>query len=136
MNDAPAGPGSLHAWRDRFAAELTLYLKERREFVIGLHADLDPLVDEVVNLTLAGGKRLRPAFCYWGFRGGGGPDGPPIVRAALALELLHSFALLHDDIMDGSVTRPPPPTASGAVSDRPARARWRGAPAGLRLTGG
>ena len=50
----------------------------------------------------AGGKRIRPAFCYWGYRAAGGADGEPIVRAAAALELLHTMALIHDDLMDGS----------------------------------
>lgn len=63
------------------------------------------LVDEMWRLTAAGGKRLRPAFCYWGFRAAGGADGPEIVRAASSLELLHTFAIVHDDIMDAADER-------------------------------
>jgi geranylgeranyl diphosphate synthase type I len=56
--------------------------------------------------VMAGGKRLRPAFCHWAFVGAGGdPDDQRVVDAGAALELLHTFALIHDDIMDGSVTR-------------------------------
>ena len=62
-------------------------------------------IDEVIRLVGAGGKRLRPAFCYWGFRAAGGADGEPIVRAAAALELLHTMALIHDDLMDRSSER-------------------------------
>jgi geranylgeranyl diphosphate synthase type I len=58
------------------------------------------------DLVLAGGKRLRPAFCHWAYLGAGGrPDDPAVVDAGAALELLHTFALVHDDIMDGSATR-------------------------------
>jgi len=58
------------------------------------------------SLVRAGGKRLRPAFCYWAFVGAGGdPDDPDIVDAGAALELLHSFALVHDDVMDDSRRR-------------------------------
>ena len=54
----------------------------------------------------SGGKRLRPAFCYWGFRAAGGqPDDPAVVDAGAAFELLHAFALIHDDVMDGSALR-------------------------------
>ena len=67
-------------------------------------ADLVPLVDALTDLV-AGGKRLRPAFCYWGWRGAGGADCEEIVRAATALELLQACALIHDDVMDGSDTR-------------------------------
>ena len=58
------------------------------------------------DLVAAGGKRLRPAFCYWAFVGAGGaPDDPTVVDVGAALELLHTFALVHDDVMDGSDTR-------------------------------
>jgi geranylgeranyl diphosphate synthase type I len=63
------------------------------------------LVDEMWRLTAAGGKRLRPAFCYWGYRAAGGRDGPAILRAAASLELLHTFAIVHDDIMDAADER-------------------------------
>jgi geranylgeranyl diphosphate synthase type I len=63
------------------------------------------LIDEMWRLTAAGGKRLRPAFCYWGFRAAGGAHGPEIVRAAASLELLHTFAIVHDDIMDAADER-------------------------------
>ena len=58
------------------------------------------------DLVLAGGKRLRPAFCHWAYVGaGGGADDQAVIDAGAALELLHTFALVHDDIMDGSATR-------------------------------
>lgn len=68
------------------------------------------LIDELRGVTTAGGKRLRPAFCYWGYRAAGGSHGEPIVRAAASLELLHTFALVHDDIMDESDQRRGRPT--------------------------
>ena len=69
-----------------------------------------PLISEIAGLIEAGGKRLRPLFCYWGYRAAGGTHGAPIVRAAAALELLHTFALVHDDIIDGSTERRGRPT--------------------------
>jgi len=68
------------------------------------------LIDELWRMISAGGKRLRPAFCYWGYRAGGGEHGAQIVRAAGGLELLHTFALVHDDIMDTSDERRGQPT--------------------------
>ncbi len=57
-------------------------------------------------LVMSGGKRLRPAFCAAGLLGAGGSlDDPLLIDAAAALELLHTFALVHDDVMDGSRTR-------------------------------
>lgn len=58
------------------------------------------------DYVLSGGKRLRPAFCYWAFVGAGGdPDDPMVVDAGAALEMLHTAALIHDDIIDGSDLR-------------------------------
>jgi geranylgeranyl diphosphate synthase type I len=54
----------------------------------------------------AGGKRLRPAFCHCAFIGAGGdPQDKAAIDAGAALELVHTFALLHDDVMDGSDRR-------------------------------
>ncbi|MFC5382251.1 polyprenyl synthetase family protein [Aquipuribacter nitratireducens] len=63
-----------------------------------------PLVEYVTDL-LRGGKRLRPAFAYWGWRGAGGPDCQEVVAAATSLELFQAAALVHDDVMDDSDTR-------------------------------
>ncbi|GAA3744884.1 polyprenyl synthetase family protein [Plantactinospora mayteni] len=81
------------------------------------------------RFVLAGGKRLRPLFCYWGWRAAGGADGTPIVAAAAALELFHAFALIHDDIMDGSDRRRGEPSVHRLFADLHARSAWRGDPA-------
>jgi geranylgeranyl diphosphate synthase type I len=95
---------------DRVDRVLLSFLDDRRREVErdGLTAGL--LVDEILRLVRAGGKRLRPAFCYWGYRAAGGLDGEPIVRAAAALELLHTMALVHDDLTDGTPERRGVPT--------------------------
>ena len=79
-------------------------------------------IDEVIRLIMAGGKRLRPTFCFWGYRAAGGADGEPIERAAAALELLHTMALIHDDLMDRSPERRGAPASAFQLADR-ARAR-------------
>lgn len=66
--------------------------------------DTLPLV-ESLNGLLQGGKRLRAAFAYWGYRATGRIDSDAIVRAASSLEFLQACALIHDDVMDNSDTR-------------------------------
>ena len=61
--------------------------------------------------TVNGGKRLRAAFCYWGWRAAGGEDDDRVIVAAAALELLHASALVHDDVMDASDVRRGRPAA-------------------------
>ena len=88
---------------------LSAFLDERIRDAERLDAAALPPVEEIARLVAAGGKRIRPAFCYWGFRAAGGVDaggrGEPIVRAAAALELLHTMALVHDDLIDGAKER-------------------------------
>jgi geranylgeranyl diphosphate synthase type I len=89
--------------------------------------DLEAPLDALRSLVLAGGKRLRPAFCHWAFVGaGGGPDDPIVVDAGAAVELLHTFALVHDDIMDGSDRRRGGDAVHRAFVDRHGALGWRG----------
>ena len=58
-------------------------------------------------LVDAGGKRLRPTFILLVYRACGGADTniESAVDAAIALELIHSATLLHDDIVDSGLLR-------------------------------
>ncbi|MGZ8606336.1 MAG: polyprenyl synthetase family protein [Actinomycetota bacterium] len=103
--DGPPVSGSLGAVRDLVDGELRGFLADRRAELAGMDPAAVVLVDEVLRLLAAGGKRIRPALCWWAYRAAGGPDGAAIVRAAGALELLHTFALVHDDVMDGTAER-------------------------------
>jgi geranylgeranyl diphosphate synthase, type I len=89
--------------------------------------DVEPVLDAIRQLVFAGGKRLRPAFCYWAFVGAGGdPTDPVVVDAGAAFELLHAFALIHDDVMDGSLTRRGAPTVHIEFAERHRDQRLRG----------
>jgi geranylgeranyl diphosphate synthase type I len=77
------------------------------------------------DLVAAGGKRLRPAFCHWAFVGAGADaDDELVVDAAAALELLHTFALVHDDVMDGSDLRRGRPAVHRRFIDTHEREEW------------
>lgn len=103
MSNAPA---ALRDIADRVDARLRAFLAAERTRWVEFDADLTVVFDELERMVVGGGKRLRPVFTYWGFVGAGGrPDEPRVIEAGAAFELLHAFALFHDDIMDGSVTR-------------------------------
>ena len=59
-------------------------------------------------------------------RSGGEPDAPQVVDAGAALELLHTFALVHDDVMDGSNLRRGQPAVHRQFMTRHDDAGWRG----------
>jgi geranylgeranyl diphosphate synthase type I len=107
--------------KDRVDDVLTTFLTARRQELEWIDQRATTPIDEVIRLFRAGGKRIRPAFCYWGYRAAGGADDVRIVRAAAALELLHTMALIHDDVMDGAAERRGDPT----VQARQTKAAWR-----------
>ena len=100
-----AMPPALLEPRDRIEGVLRAFLREMRTEMALVATDAVLPIDEVIRLVEAGGKRLRPAFCYWGFRAAGGRQDGPIARASAAMELLHTMALIHDDLMDDTSER-------------------------------
>ncbi|MGZ4148468.1 MAG: polyprenyl synthetase family protein [Actinomycetota bacterium] len=105
MLSGPTPPASFLALRDRIGSELDRALATASGELSSIDASGVWLVEELRRLLDAGGKRLRPAFCYWGFRAAGGQDDDRIVPAAATFELLHAMALIHDDVMDRTATR-------------------------------
>lgn len=102
----PSAPAELFDIAARTDTRVRLLLDEEIDRWCAVDPELRAPLDSLRNLVLAGGKRLRPAFCYWAHVGAGGDPGDPVViDAGAGLELLHTFALIHDDIMDGSVNR-------------------------------
>jgi geranylgeranyl diphosphate synthase type I len=106
---------------------LSAFLGAERRRWVGVDPDLAAVVDAVADLVDAGGKRLRPACCHWAYVGAGGdPFDPAVADAGAALELLHAFALLHDDVMDGSATRRGRPAAYRSFIEAHQHGDWRG----------
>src|ERR1700687_4575194 len=74
----------------------------------------EPIIAEICHyLVDAGGKRLRPTFIMLVYRACGGSDEKVelVIDAAIALELIHSATLLHDDIIDSGLLRRGKPSA-------------------------
>ena len=123
----PAAPSSLSHIARRVDARLQLLLDTERTRWSAFDPDLAQPIDEIARLVLAGGKRLRPAFCHWGFVGAGGnPDDQRVIDAGAAFELMHAFALFHDDVMDGSATRRGEPTTHVVMSQLHEKHSWVG----------
>src|SRR5438132_317903 len=95
----------MRDFASRLQLALTSFLAERRAEATAIDARLGRLLDELESAVDAGGKRLRPMMAVWGYRAGGRSLDDAMVRAAAALELLHTFALIQDDVMDQSRTR-------------------------------
>jgi geranylgeranyl diphosphate synthase type I len=100
----PVSPLDAERLRSRVDTALAAFLERQSAALEAVSPDCGPLVEAVATL-MRGGKRLRPAFCYWGWRGAGGDDSEAITIAAASLELFQAAALIHDDLMDGSDSR-------------------------------
>jgi geranylgeranyl diphosphate synthase, type I len=90
--------------------------------------ELGPVAEATESFVLDGGKRLRPSFCYWGYRAAGGDDDQRIVTAAASLELLQACALVHDDVIDRSDTRRGAPSVHRRFAAMHRAAGWHGDP--------
>jgi geranylgeranyl diphosphate synthase type I len=62
-------------------------------------------LEQVKKITLSGGKRLRPALMYWGYKGMGGKKEKDILETVVSIELIHIFLLIHDDVIDNDPQR-------------------------------
>ncbi len=123
----PTPPPSLALVAGRVDACLDDLLTAERDRWAAFDADLAGPFEEIHRMVSSGGKRLRPAFCHWGFVGAGGdPDDPRVVRAGAALELMHAFALFHDDVMDDSASRRGAATTHVVYGGEHERSSWVG----------
>ncbi|MBV1852498.1 polyprenyl synthetase family protein [Catellatospora tritici] len=124
-------PVDRAALRPRVEKALAVFLAERRTHMAAIDDGLLPLADAVESFILGGGKRLRPAFAYWGYRGAGGDDRDDVVTALASLELVQASALMHDDLMDASDTRRGEPSVHRRFEALHQQQRWQGEPGGF-----
>lgn len=119
---------------DRFLDARALHLQ-------GIGAEFAPFIDYARDL-LRGGKRFRALFCYWGWRAVSSTPNEldplaedtehshdAIVMAAIALELFHAAALVHDDIIDNSDTRRGGPAVHRRFESAHLENHWAGSAA-------
>ncbi|MBE1548797.1 geranylgeranyl diphosphate synthase type I [Mycobacterium sp. OAS707] len=110
--------------------QLREYLRDRRSDAAYIGPDYAELTAALEEFVLRGGKRLRPAFAYWGWRAvaddDANPADPAMLRLFSALELLHACALVHDDVIDASATRRGLPTVHRLFSEKHRSSKWHG----------
>ncbi|MEV1293834.1 polyprenyl synthetase family protein [Pseudonocardia sp. NPDC049635] len=108
-------------------------MDRRRTDVLGIDPAVAQAADALAGFVLGGGKRLRPTFAWWGWRGAGGDPqdehAQGVLTAIAALELVQACALVHDDLMDASSTRRGRPTVHVEFARTHASNEWAGPPA-------
>ena len=87
-------------------------LERRLDEIAGSHGAL--LAEHAGSTIRAGGKRLRPLVVFLA-AGEADPDGEGLLRTAVAVELIHSATLVHDDVLDAARLRRGRPTVVAAA---------------------
>ena len=124
---ARPAPPQLLAVAAKVDSALSALFENERGTWADLNSALDVPLADLADFVAGGGKRIRPAYCHWGWvTAGGDPSGDGAVAGGCALELLHAFALIHDDVMDGSSTRRSSPTVWARYLERHREGSLRG----------
>jgi geranylgeranyl diphosphate synthase type I len=122
-----AGAAATVELADAAIDQLRRYLRDRRVEAAHIGSDYDALTAGLEDFVLGGGKRLRPAFAYWGWRAVSNEDADEqALLLFAALELLHASALVHDDVIDSSATRRGRPTTHIRFAALHRERGWRG----------
>lgn len=130
VGDVPAAATDVTWPGQLIEAELAAMLGRRIAELDFLGADIAPFDHVLGRLVRGPGKRLRPAFVYWGYRAAGGapagPDADASLRVGCAVEFLHACALICDDLMDDSAVRRWEPAAHVRLAGPDGRHGWPG----------
>jgi geranylgeranyl diphosphate synthase type I len=88
----------LIEYKELIEKELKVFFTQKKS-----ESELDEqkeLITILEDYTLRGGKRMRAYLLYLSYMGYGGKDFKQVLNASLSVELLQSFFLIHDDIID------------------------------------
>lgn len=102
------------AFKARVDEVLHRFVADEADLLAAVDPALAPVAEQL-EAAVAVGKRLRAAFCYWGWRAARQPESDALVRAAASMELVHAAAVVHDDLIDDSPLRHGRPTAHVAL---------------------
>ncbi len=100
----------LKSFKVRLDPLIEAYFEHVKENGLKEDALVAEALDHAKEIVLAGGKRLRSAFMYYGYLGAGGTEKEKMLKTSMSVELIHSFLLVHDDIIDRDDVRHGVPT--------------------------
>lgn len=96
----------LKIFKNKFEPILQRYFDEKIYQAGKIDITTKEAVDMIKDYTMSGGKRIRPAFLYYSYLATGGhKEFEKILKISIAIELFHSFLLIHDDIFDKDTSR-------------------------------
>ena len=96
---------SLNVVKGAVEERLEAFLRDKTAEATRISPGAEELIRVLSEFTLRGGKRLRAGLVYYGHRCFSGRDTEAVWNVAMWLELVQSFLLIHDDVIDEDDTR-------------------------------
>lgn len=115
---AEKATAQLSDFKKRFDPVLLDFFGKEIERAQALRPELVGFLQVGAEFTAQGGKRLRPAFFFCGYKAAGGAEEEEAIRSSICVELVHTGALIHDDIMDHSDLRRGKPTVHKVLASQ------------------
>lgn len=100
---------TLRKYKRQIDKELEIYFKQLEKKTNNIDPSVKEIIKNIKEFTLRGGKRIRSALAIITYEGFGGKN-KDILKIAVSIELMQSFLLIHDDIMDQDSLRRGKPT--------------------------
>jgi geranylgeranyl diphosphate synthase type I len=109
---------TLGSYKQQIDADIAEYVRHTKKTTLQNYGSSARLAaDAYLSILERGGKRIRCALVMMGYEMSGGTDRKMILQAARAIEMIHAYILIIDDIQDRSVVRRGGPTAHILLSD-------------------
>jgi geranylgeranyl diphosphate synthase type I len=90
----------MKSYKQKIDLQLAGFFDSRLKRAESVSATARQAFEALREFSLRGGKRIRPMLAIFSYKGFGGRNEPEIIKAALAVELMESYLLIHDDIID------------------------------------
>lgn len=95
----------INRYKEKIEPILKSFFDKKSKEYESLSPFITQFVEHLGEFTLRGGKRFRAALIYYSYKLFGGKDDEEITKLSIFIELVQSFLLIHDDIMDRSALR-------------------------------
>lgn len=95
----------LETYQKKVDKEISTFMSKKEKEGKQISEECEEMARLLKEFAERSGKRIRPVLVVFGYKACGGENEKEILKASIAIELIHAYLLIHDDIMDKSETR-------------------------------
>ncbi|MCB9358764.1 polyprenyl synthetase family protein [Candidatus Woesearchaeota archaeon] len=108
----------MQRYKTQIEKELKSFFSEKKKESKDFSDEIYEAIKSLEDFTMRGGKRIRALLMIVGYKSAGGKKLQEMIKASIAAELVHSFLLIHDDIIDDDDLRRNGPTIHKSFQKR------------------